>query len=289
KTRFPSVKIIQNAENYGYAGGYNEALKNIPEPLLVLLNNDVEVTENWLGPMARLFKEDAVLVAAQPKILDHKNKGSFEYAGAAGGFIDVLGYPFCRGRIFFHIERDNGQYSDEAPIFWASGACMFVRSAAFKKVNGFDTHFFAHQEEVDLCWRLRAQGGKVMYSGASTVYHLGGATLAMANPKKTFFNFRNTLLLLLKNDGSPWVWCKIFVRLLLDGPTGLWFLLQGKPGHLFAIVKAHIGFYAQLPRFIKKRRQLATKTRYAAVPSIIWCYFVKRQRHYTHLKNGLFK
>ena len=191
---FQTVKIIQNTVNGGYAKGYNDALANLSEDIYVLLNSDVEVTENWLIPILSEFEKDSKLVAAQPKILDFKNKAYFEYAGAAGGFIDKYGYPFCRGRIFNSVEKDEGQFTDIQEIFWATGACLFVRKTAFEKINGFDEDFFTHQEEIDLCWRLKSKGGIVKYVGTSSIYHVGGATLASANPKKTFYNFRNTPL-----------------------------------------------------------------------------------------------
>src|SRR5690606_18362263 len=178
---FPEVKIIQNQENGGYAKGYNDALKKVPETLFVLLNSDVEVTKNWLQPIISEFERDDAIVAAQPKILDFKNRESFEYAGAAGGFLDKYGYPFCRGRIFDTLEKDVGQYNDTFPIFWASGACLFVRKDPFWKVGGFDEDYFAHQEEIDLCWRLQNLGGKIQYIGESKVFHVGGATLNSSN------------------------------------------------------------------------------------------------------------
>ncbi|HBC03790.1 MAG TPA: dTDP-Rha--alpha-D-GlcNAc-pyrophosphate polyprenol alpha-3-L-rhamnosyltransferase, partial [Aequorivita sp.] len=179
---FSTVKIIQNKENGGYAKGYNDALKNLSEDIFILLNSDVEVTENWLQPVVSEFEKDSSVVAAQPKILDYKNKEYFEYAGAAGGFIDKYGYPYCRGRIFNTLEKDMGQYDDVSQIFWASGACLFVKAEAFWQAGALDEDYFAHQEEIDLCWRLQSKGGKIVYVGASKVYHVGGATLAALNP-----------------------------------------------------------------------------------------------------------
>ena len=185
KLNFPQVKIIQNTENHGFAGGYNEGLKKIKADIYCLLNSDVEVTENWLNPVVDLFQKDLNISAVQPKILDFNRKNFFEFAGAAGGFIDNLGYPYCRGRIFDEIEEDKGQYDDETEIFWASGCCLFIRSADFWKQNGFYERFFAHQEEIDLCWRLKNDGKKIFYTGKSTIYHVGGGTLNKQSEQKT--------------------------------------------------------------------------------------------------------
>lgn len=195
---YPEVKIIQNKENGGFAKGYNEALKKVDADIFCLLNSDVEVTKNWLEPIVEAFKNNAEVAIMQPKLLDYKQKDYFEYAGAAGGFIDKFGYPYCRGRIFNTLEKDEGQYNDTHSIFWASGACLFVRSYVFKELNGFDESFFAHMEEIDLCWRAKNLGYKIIYTGRSQVYHVGGATLANSNPKKTFLNFRNSLFALVK-------------------------------------------------------------------------------------------
>ncbi len=281
---FPSVKIIENTENGGYAKGYNDALSLLSEDIFVLLNSDVEVTENWLEPILSEFKNDRKLVAAQPKILDYKNKSEFEYSGAAGGFIDKLAYPYCRGRIFSTIETDTGQYDDIFSIFWATGACLFITSHAFKQVNGFDEDFFAHQEEIDLCWRLHSLGGTIKYVGSSKIYHMGGATLGAANPQKTFYNFRNTLLALVKNVKGTHVWWLIFKRLLWDGLAGLQFLTQGKFRHFFAILRAHFSFYSLVPRFLDKRKKWASNTTYFQVSSIVWQYFFRSKKKYPDLE-----
>jgi len=280
---YSEVKIIQNKENGGYAKGYNEALLQLSEDLFVLLNNDVAVTEGWLAPVIAEFKKDASIVAAQPKILDYRKQNYFEYAGAAGGFIDQLGYPYCRGRIFNSIEEDRGQYNDTKEIFWATGASLFVRREAFNSAQGFDEDFFAHQEEIDLCWRLKAAGGTIKYVGQSTVYHLGGGTLATNNPKKTFYNFRNTLLALVKNSKGIQVWCVIFKRLVLDGLAAVQFLLQGKFAHVVAILKAHFSFYHLLPKFLKKRKTTASTLNYYRIKSIVWKYFVSKKRNFNNL------
>ncbi|MCB0456721.1 MAG: glycosyltransferase family 2 protein [Flavobacteriaceae bacterium] len=280
---FPSVKVIRNTANGGYAKGYNDALREVKEDLFVLLNNDVEVTPNWLQPIIAAFQEDPKLVAAQPKILDYKNKTYFEYAGAAGGFIDKLGYPFCRGRIFDTLEKDEGQYNDTAPIFWATGACLFVKRDPFWEAGAFDEDLFAHQEEIDLCWRLQSLGGVIKYIGASALYHLGGATLSAANPQKTFYNFRNTLLILLKNKKGAKVYALLFIRLLLDGLSGIQFLLQGKFQHIWSIIRAHVSFYKLLPKYLQKRKKYATAYKYWHIPSVVWRYYIQKKRTFNNL------
>lgn len=283
RSNFPSVKLILNTVNGGYARGYNDALKHLTEDLFVLLNNDVKVTPNWLEPFIEAFSNESKLVAAQPKILDLKHPLYFEYAGAAGGFIDRLGYPYCRGRIFDNIEKDEGQYDSPAPIFWATGASLFIRRESFWQAGGFDEDLFAHQEEIDLCWRLHARGGVIKYIGNSVVYHLGGGTLPTANPKKTFYNFRNTLLILMKNIKGAGVWWILLQRLLLDGVAAIRFLMQGKPDHFFAILKAHFSFYRLLPKFYNKRKGVATKFQYWQTKSIVWQHFFLKIRNFTDL------
>ncbi|MEM6686591.1 MAG: glycosyltransferase family 2 protein, partial [Bacteroidota bacterium] len=199
QTNFPTVKIIQNAQNGGYAKGYNDALPFVEEEIFCLLNSDIEVTENWLAPIRSEFEKHADTAIIQPKILDFKQKTHFEYAGAAGGYIDKYGYPFCRGRIFHTLEEDKGQYNTTEEIFWASGACFFIRKTVFEELGGFDEDFFAHQEEIDLCWRAFNLGYKAKYISESVVYHVGGATLDSTNPQKTYLNFRNSLCMLAKN------------------------------------------------------------------------------------------
>lgn len=280
---FQTVKIIQNSVNGGYAKGYNDALSHLSEDIFVLLNSDVEVTENWLVPVISEFKKDNKLAAAQPKILDYKNKAYFEYAGAAGGFIDKFGYPFCRGRIFDSLEKDEGQFDDIVEIFWATGACLFIRKTAFQEINGFDEDFFTHQEEIDLCWRLKSKGGIIKYVGTSAVYHVGGATLTSANPKKTFYNFRNTLFMLVKNVKGYRVWGILIARLLLDGIAGVLFLFQGNLKHTFAIIKAHLSFYTLLPKILKKRRLNTRDLQYYFVTSIVLEYFVRKKKRFKDL------
>jgi GT2 family glycosyltransferase len=275
KANFPTVQIIKNEYNFGFAQGYNEALKSVDADIFALVNSDIEVTENWLQPIIKTFKNDPQTAIIQPKILDYKRKEYFEYAGAGGGFIDKYGYPFCRGRIFETLEKDNGQYNDSCEIFWASGACFFIRSSVYKELNGFDADFFAHQEEIDLCWRAFNNNHIVKYNGNSTVYHVGGATLKEGNPKKTFLNFRNSLLMLTKNLPKEYLFQVLFIRMILDGIAGIRFLFQGKFAHFSAIIKAHFYFYHLLSINYKKRGKTKLKT-YYKVKSIVYSYYIKR-------------
>jgi len=261
KSYFPNVKIIANPKNYGFAKGYNEGLKHISADIYCLLNSDVEVTKDWISPILKLFGKDEEISAIQPKILDYNKKKYFEYSGAAGGFIDNLGYPYCRGRIFNNIEKDNGQYDDEIEIFWASGCCLFIRSNCFWKVGGFDEFFFAHQEEIDLCWRVKNFGGKIYYTGNSTIFHVGGGTLNKQNPQKTYLNFRNNLCTLLKNLPKNKLYI-IFIRLLLDGLAGIYLLIKYGFSHTWAIIKAHFSFYILFFKIVKLREKKQLKKYY---------------------------
>jgi GT2 family glycosyltransferase len=279
KKQFPSITIIQNDANYGFANGYNIALQNIEEPYYALVNSDIEVTKNWLSPILSIFENEVSIGIIQPKILDYKNKQYFEYAGAAGGFIDKYGYPFCRGRIFETLEKDEHQYNDEKEIFWASGACFFIRKEIFRKLNGFDADFFAHQEEIDLCWRAFNLGFTAKYTSKSVVYHVGGATLNHANPKKTFLNFRNSLLMLLKNLPKNKLFSVIFIRLVLDGIAGIQFIFQGKFSHCFAVLKAHFHLYHLIIRNLKKRGG-TQKENYFQTKSIVYFYFFKKKKSF---------
>ena len=286
KKHFSKVQLIINTQNGGYAKGYNDALAHLKEDVFVLLNSDVEVTQGWLTPIIEAFKATSNLVAVQPKILDYKNKDYFEYAGAGGGYIDALGYPYCRGRIFNTLEKDTGQYNDTRQIFWASGACLALKKEAFVKAKGFDEDLFAHQEEIDLCWRMQQQGGIIHYIEGSTVYHLGGATLAVENPKKTFYNFRNSLLVMLKNNNHAAVWAILFTRMLLDALAAWQFLVSGKPSHFFAVFKAHLSFYSLAPKFIKKRNKHAKKIAYYQIKSIVWMYFIRKKTTFIALNQN---
>lgn len=278
-SKYPDIEIIKNTTNGGYAKGYNDALKSIDADLFCLVNSDIEVTENWLTPVISEFKTNSNTAIVQPKILDFKDKSHFEYAGAAGGFIDKYGYPYCRGRIFDTLEKDNGQYNDTSQIFWASGACFFIRKSVFESLNGFDESFFAHMEEIDLCWRAFNQNHGIKYIGTSTVYHVGGATLNSTNPKKTFLNFRNSLITLVKNAHGN-IFLLVFTRLLLDGLAGIKFLSELKFAHFIAIIKAHFSFYSKLPSVLKQRKTLTQKGNYYKTTSIVWLYFVKKRRQF---------
>jgi len=260
KNNFPSVKIIINAINGGYAKGYNNALKEIDAEYFVLINSDIEVTEGWLSSIINLMDSDKKIAACQPKLLDYKKRNFFEYAGASGGFIDKLGYPFCRGRIFDDIEKDKGQYNDAIEVFWATGACLFVRASNFNEIGGLDESFFAHQEEIDLCWRLKNSGYKIMVQPNSVVYHVGGGTLNTGSPLKTHLNFRNNLFMLFKNLPTPYLFTIIPARLVLDGLAALSFLNKEKGlQHLLAIAKAHFLFYFKIPHLILKRQKIKQK------------------------------
>lgn len=282
QSEFPSVQIIQNTGNFGFAKGYNEALEHIDADIYALVNSDIEVTENWLKPVLETFQNESETAIIQPKILDYKNKSQFEYAGAAGGFIDKYGYPFCRGRLFETLEKDNAQYNDDSEIFWASGACFFIRSSVYKALNGFDADFFAHQEEVDLCWRAFNKGFKAKYVSGSTVYHVGGATLQQGNPRKTYLNFRNSLFMLLKNLPGRLLFPIIFTRLILDGIAGIHFIFQGKPMHCMAIVNAHFSFYFSFSKFYGKRNGKSSES-YYKIKSIVYRYFISKQKRFDEL------
>jgi len=276
RTNYPRIKIIQNSTNGGFAGGYNEGLKQIDADIFCLLNSDVEVTEGWLDPVLDLFERMPDVAIIQPKILDLMRKDHFEYAGAGGGFIDQLGYPFCRGRIFQSLEKDIGQYDDTCEIFWATGACMFIKSKVYWQLEGFDLDYFAHQEEVDLCWRAKNEGEKVYYVGNSKVYHLGGSTLSNMNPKKTYLNFRNSLFSITKNLPRRKALAIIFIRLLLDGVAALRFIAQFKYKHCFAILRAHLSFYRQFHKMYHRREKANFIIKYYLTKSIVWSHFVNQ-------------
>lgn len=253
---FPALRVIQLDQNYGYCGGYNRALNQVNAEYYVLLNSDIEVTREWLTPMVGLLDRDPTVAAVQPKVLSYHNKNKFEYAGAGGGFIDALGYPFCRGRIFNYIEEDLGQYNDEREVFWATGACFMIRSQAFKKFGGFDEDFFAHMEEIDLCWRLQRTTQKVYYCGKSTIYHVGAGTLGYSHPQKTFLNFRNGLTLLLKHLNTGELIYKLPIRILLDWAAALQYMIKGEPSNFEAVIRAHYNFLLNLNRDLRKRRAI---------------------------------
>ncbi len=293
KSNYPFIEVIINKENGGFAQGYNEALKYVDSEFYVLLNSDVEVTENWLDPMLQLMKSNTKIAGCQPIIKSYKHKNYFEHAGAAGGFLDKHFYPFCRGRIFDQIEEDHGQYHTTREVFWSTGACMVIRSEQFHEVGGFDTTFFAHMEEIDLCWRLKRLGFSFYVEGSSIVYHLGGGTLNYMSPKKTFLNFRNSLFMITKNyDG--FLPTMLFKRMVLDGLATLQFLISGQFSHILALLQAHFSFYKHLPEMLGKRKRFK-KTHAIQVnrtglykKSIILDRFVYKKTQFSDLKTGEF-
>lgn len=255
RNNYPGLRLILLEENTGFTGGYNRALKQVQADIYVLLNSDVEVTEGWLEPVINIMKSNGNVAACQPKVRSYNDRELLEHAGASGGFIDYLGYPFCRGRIYNHLEEDTGQYDDAREIFWATGACMFIRSDVFHQLGGFDDDFFAHMEEIDLCWRMHRAGYKIMVQPESVIYHVGGGTLPKHNPRKTYYNFRNNLMMIHKNQIAPRVWRILVARLFLDGLAGLKFLLDGHGADCFAVIKAHFYFYKNFARRQKLRLQ----------------------------------
>ncbi len=288
QTNFPQIDVLQLAKNEGYSKGYNEALKQVSAKYYVLLNSDIDVKEGWLTPLIDLMESDAEIAACQPKILSYHTPDSFEYAGAAGGFIDSLGYPFCKGRIFLTLEKDTGQYDAVYPIFWATGACLCIRSSVFHELGGFDPDFFAHMEEIDLCWRIEASGKKVMYNGHSTVYHVGGGTLHKSNPRKTYLNFRNGLSLLYKNYTTFELWTKFPIRLGMDMVACIKFMLFDSFRDGTAVMRAHIDFWRELPVNRAKRRTSQAISKIHNLNtifrgSIVWQYFILGRKKYNDL------
>lgn len=293
EAHFPEVKVLRLGSNFGFAKGYNEALKQVSADYFVLLNSDVEVTNGWIEPVIELMKNDQGIAAAQPKVLSYTEKSKFEYAGACGGFIDKYGYPFCRGRLFNVLEDDKGQYNDTVQVFWATGACMFVRADVFRETGGFDDLFFAHMEEIDLCWRMRNNGRKVYVVPASVVYHLGGGTLHKISPRKTFLNFRNNLITLTKN--YPGNWLPVFLlRLVLDGIAGFKFLLEGKPAHTWAVVRAHFAYYCRLPQTLSLRKKYRSDKDFNANNSLIYSgsvvadHYLRKKTKFSELEKQRF-
>ena len=278
---FPSIKQVILKENYGFARGYNEGLKHIDADLYCLLNNDVEVTENWLNSIVEGFKKTNVSIA-QPLLLHHKNKKYFDYAGAAGGFIDKYGFAYCRGRIFNDLEENLNQYNNTYDCFWASGACFFVRKNVWNELGGFDEDFFMHQEEIDFCWRAFNAGKIIQTIGTSFVYHVGGASLA-PSPKKTYYNHRNALWMMLKNLPKASLFPILLQRFILDGIAGIHYLFQGNFISFFMVIKAHLAVYASLRKTIKKRPNISAKRQYFQHKSIVWDYFILRKSKFHDL------
>lgn len=287
KSWFPGIKVVTFDKNYGYSGGNNRAVKYTQGDVLIFLNNDAEVDPGWLSELDKAFTRKGAGIV-QPKIKSAENPEYFEYAGAAGGMIDWLGYPFCRGRLFNNVEKDTGRYDRRSSIFWASGAALAIKKDLFLESGGFDEDFEFHMEEIDLCWRCHKKGTTVLYEPASVVYHLGGGSLPMGSPRKVFYNYRNSLLMLTKNLDHGLI-PKLLLRLFLDGIAGFRSLLQGKPAETAAIVKAHFAFYGRLWSVLKKRKDIQ-KTSTAPTPVhlvynrlVIFEYFLKGKRTFGEL------
>jgi GT2 family glycosyltransferase len=280
RQNFPAVELIQLNNNYGFCGGYNRALRQIEAEYYVLLNSDVEVTPGWLTPLIALLDQHTEIAAVQPKILAFNEKDKFEYAGAAGGFIDSMGYPFCRGRVFDETEKDSGQYNDTHEVFWATGACLVIRANVYHDLKGLDEDFFAHMEEIDLCWKIQRAGYKVFYCGESHVYHIGAGTLSKSNPRKTYYNFRNGLSLVYKHWSPGQLVWKLPVRVLLDYVAAIKFLLSGKAGDARAVLRAHYHFIKKFGKNRSKRNALklfpfTSKNIYPRL--IIWDHFILKK------------
>lgn len=280
KNEFPQIQAIDLAHNHGFAEGYNLALKSIESDYYVLLNSDVEVTAEWLTPMIDFLDNHPDYAACQPKIKDFKLRNRFEYAGACGGHMDFMGYPYCRGRIFDTLEQDDGQYDEPTDIFWASGACLCIRSSVFHETGGFDGDFFAHMEEIDLCWRIHSLGYKIRSTPQSTVYHVGGGTLSKASAFKTYLNFRNGLYLLIKNLSTVMLIFKFPVRIVLDWIAALKFLLEGNPSHGLAVIRAHLSVGLNLWKFLHKRKHIS-KAPHSKL--LIYEYYLKGNRKFSEL------
>lgn len=287
KRSHPALSIIQLSRNFGFSHGYNEALKQVDAEYYILLNSDVEVSEGWLDPLISLLDTHQSVAACQPKILSYHNRAYFEYAGAAGGFIDFLGYPFCRGRIFDTVEKDSGQYNDICPIFWATGACLAIRSKVFRELGGFDEDFFAHMEEIDLCWRVHLAGHQVYYSGLSTVYHVGGGTLPKTSPTKTYLNFRNGLSMLYKNTQRPSLYYKLPIRIVLDFVAAFKFLFSNSVENSTAVLRGMRDF-ARLYQKNKAKKESLKITKHSYIKeiypySVVVKYYLKKNKTFKEL------
>ena len=289
KKTFPQIRLIEMDRNYGFAGGYNKALELVEADIFCLLNSDVRVTKNWIKPVLEIFETQQDVVAVQPKILSDRDWSRFEHAGAAGGFIDKYGYPFCRGRIMNAIEYDRGQHNMQTDIFWASGACLFIRADIFRQNGGFDADYFAHMEEIDLCWRLKNQGHRIIYTPKSKIFHYGGATLEYNNPHKLFLNFRNSLWTLYKNYTGNWLRLMMIRRMLIDTSAFFKFILTFDFKNAFVVVKAHRAFYTSKSELKLKRKALQTqvtqrKHHEMLEESIVLDFFLNSRKTFQDLK-----
>lgn len=288
KENYSEIELVLLDKNYGFAGGYNKALKKIDAEYFILLNTDIEVIANWLEPLIKLLDENKNIAACMPKIRAYHAKEQFEYAGASGGFIDKWGYPFCRGRILDDVEIDKGQYDDVISIFWATGACLVIRADVFKAVGGFDEDFFAHMEEIDLCWRLKNLGYEIATNPKSVVYHVGGGTLPKTSPRKLYLNYRNNLLMMYKNLPSKKLFSHLFVRMILDGISAFIYLLKFQFSSFKAVFNSHIDFYKNIRKFKIKRKELQKKYIKYNHPeiynkSIIWKNIVSKVKKFSLL------
>ncbi len=288
KTKFPMVHIIRLDRNYGFAEGYNQALKHIRHEYAVLLNSDVEVTPGWLDAPVTAMDADKTIAGVQPKIRAQRNKEYFEYAGAAGGYMDRYGYPYCRGRVLHIVEKDSGQYDTPTDLLWATGACLFVRTSIYKEVGGLDAGFFAHQEEIDMCWRLRSRGYRLVCMPSSVVYHVGGATLNVESPRKTFLNFRNNLLMLYKNLPEKDLKHVMRVRFWLDYIAAAKFLLTGHYSNALAVYEARKAFHELKPLYVPVRQKNLALTKLPDIPelrkkSLILAFYLQRKKRFTEL------
>ena len=287
KNEYPALRTITFDQNYGFTGGYNKALKLIDAQYYVLLNSDIEVTKNWLNPLIELMDSDEQIAACQPKIKSYDQKDYFEYAGAAGGFIDKYGYPFCRGRVLSKVEKDEGQYNKTAQIFWASGACLVVRADLYHNTGGLDDRFFAHMEEIDLCWRLNNMAYKIMYSPESEVFHVGGGTLPNNSPFKLYLNYRNNLFLLHNNLPKGKLFPILFKRMILDGISAFIFLAQLAIPSFIAVLKAHFHFYGSIKELKQQRKKLLEKAVYTPKniypKSLVWNFYLKKKKKFKDL------
>ncbi len=289
QTYYPEIQIITNRENGGFSKGYNDALKQVEAEYYVLLNSDIEVTQNWIEPIIELMDSDNSIAVCQPKLRAYHQQTHFEYAGAAGGFIDRFGYPFCRGRIFQHLEEDHGQFNDACEVFWATGAAMFVRSELYHKYGGLDEDFFAHMEEIDFCWRMKNEGYKIMYCPQSTVFHVGGGTLPKSSSRKTYLNFRNNFSLLLKNLPAHQIIPVFAFRLAFDAIAGIKFMIDGGVDDLFAVIKGHFAFYRLIPTMWKKRKTIQhRKVSCIYQRSIVLEHYVEKKKRFLELQKEAF-
>lgn len=289
KDNYPSVQTLQIGVNRGFSNGYAEALKQIQAKYYILLSSDFEVTQGWYPPLLHAMQRYQGLAACQPKIRYWREREYFEYAGAGGGFMDNLGYLFCRGRIFNSLEKDEGQYNDDIEIFWASGGCLMVRADLYHKAGGLDHDLYAHMEEVDLCWRLKNMGYKIGYIGQSTVYHVGGSVISYGSPQKLYYNFRNSLILLTKNERTSKLLWLFPLRLVLDGVAGMQMMAGGKFKETFTIIKAHFHFYGSIGKWLQRRKEakkLITHRNMSGIygKSIVWQYFALRKKTFPKLK-----